>query len=206
MNGTMRASLAAINALIALIGVGCASRPGIETRLGLATLESYNGHWVLQETHGPPSGGFRFESRKGKGGQPDPEAFAVVLKASAERFTLELNDLVFRVSESEPGPSFTLPMDGGRVQVRDEGLSIDLSIRLTWSGDTPVIERLLPDRSVVLDRYELAANGTLVVTRTARLGAMESGESVRFVYRRSDTPASSFSSGSRQEKVPGGAE
>ena len=186
----MRASLAAFTLLIC---VGCATRSGTGTPPGL-DLEPYNGHWVLEEVHRPPSEGFRFSSRKGEGGNPDDETFAVVLIGRAERFTLALTDSVFLVSENEPDPSFAVPMDGDRVRLHDDRASVDLSARLTWSGDTPVIERSLPDGSVVWDRYELAANGTLVITRTARLGAMETRDSLQLVYRRSDTPASSVSS------------
>ena len=198
----MRASLATITLLLC---VGCAGRSGIETRPGL-DLEPHNGHWVLQETHRPSSGGFKFAARKGTMGDRVSDAFAVVLTGWAERFTLTLNDSVFRVSESEPDPPFAVPVDGDRVRLHDDRVGVGLSVSLTWSGDTPVIERSLPSGGVVLDRYELAADGTLVVTRTGRVGAVESKDSLQLVYRRSDTPTRSFASGRPQVEVSGGAD
>lgn len=206
MTGTTRVRVAAIKCLMALIAVACSGRSGIETLPDPTTLEPYNGHWVLEEADLPPSGGYRFAARKGETGEPDAEAFSVVLVAQTERFTLALDDSVFRVSGAESSPSFTLPVGGDRVRVHYEALKADVSVRLTWSGSTPVVEQRLPDNSVVFDRYEVTATGTLVVTRTARLGTMETRDSARLVYRRSDTPGNSSYSGIRSRTLPGGAE
>ena len=105
----------------------------------------------------------------------------------AERFVLAVNDSVFRVSSAEPAFSFSLPVDGTPVEVLGEDGEVTQSNTLSWREGTPVVRRTIPGAGWVSDRYELTADGALVITRTAGLrnvrGAeVEGSRPVEIVY------------------------
>ena len=171
-----------------LASAGCAGRP--QPTPAIATLEPYNGEWVLEATDREPVQ-LQFMSRDGYGFTRETvQRIIAIMGIRAERFVLEVNDSIFRVSSDEPGFSLSLPVDGTPIEVQEEDGEVAQSMRLSWSETTPVVRRRLTGTGWASDRYELTADGALVITRTAgvrnvRGSDVEATRPVEFVYVRS---------------------
>ena len=171
-----------------LASARCAGRP--QPIPAIATLEPYNGEWVLEAADRGP-GQLQFMSRDGYGFTSETvQRIVAIMGILAERFVLEVSDSIFRVSSDEPVFSFSLPMDGTPIEVQEEDGEVARSMRLSWSETTPVVRRALPGTGWVSDRFELKADGGLVITRRAgvrnvRGRDVEATRPVEFVYVRS---------------------
>ena len=171
-----------------LASAGCAGRP--QPIPAIATLEPYNGEWVLEATDRPPVP-LQFMSRDGYGfSRETVQRIIAIMGIRAERFVLEVNDSIFRVSSDEPGFSLSLPVGGTPIEVQEEESEVAQSMRLSWSETTPVVRRTLTGTGWASDRYELTADGGLVITRRAgvrnvRGRDVEASRPVEFVYVRS---------------------
>ena len=171
-----------------LATVACAGRP--QPIPAIATLEPYNGEWVLEATDRSPVP-LQFMSRDGYGfSRETVQRIIAIMGIRAERFVLEVNDSIFRVSSDEPGFSLSLPVDGTPIEVQEEESEVAQSMRLSWSETTPVVRRTLTGTGWASDRYELTADGGLVITRRAgvrnvRGRDVEASRPVEFVYVRS---------------------
>ena len=171
-----------------LAAAGCAGRP--QPIPAIATLEPYNGEWVLEAADRSPVP-LQFMSRDGYGfSRETVQRIIAIMGIRAERFVLEVNDSIFRVSSDEPGFSLSLPVDGTPIEVQEEESEVARSMRLSWSETTPVVRRTLTGTGWASDRYELTADGALVITRRAgvrnvRGSDVEATRPVEFVYVRS---------------------
>ena len=183
----LRPALAGIAGASVLAAAGCASRPGVQPIP--ETLEAYNGEWVLETADRAP-GRLQFMSRDGSGfSSKTGQRILAMLGIRAERFVLQVSDSVFRVSSDEPGSSFSLPMDGTPLEVRAEDGEVQ-TMTLTWRDGTPVVRRTLPGTGWVSDRFELTADGALVIVRTAAMRNtrgidVEGTQAVQLAYIRS---------------------
>ena len=172
-----------------LASAGCAGRP--QPIPAIATLEPYNGEWVLEATDREPVP-LQFMSRDGYGFTRETvQRIIAIMGIRAERFVLEVNDSIFRVSSDEPGFSLSLPVDGTPIEVQEEDGEVAQSMRLSWSETTPVVRRTLTGTGWASDRYELTADGGLVITRRAgvrNVGGrdVQATRPVEFVYVRSN--------------------
>ena len=172
-----------------LASAGCAGRP--QPIPAIATLEPYNGEWVLEAADREPVQ-LQFASTDGHGiTRETMEKIGAILVMRVEHVALEVNDSVFRVSSDEPGFSFSLPVDGTPIEVQEEDGEVAQSMRLSWRECTPVVRRTLPAIGWVSDRYELTADGALVITRAAgvrnvRGTDVQASRPVEFVYVRSN--------------------
>ena len=163
MSPFFRPALAGIVGASVLAATGCASLPGEP-----ANLQPYNGEWVLQAEDRSPE--FQFIASGGSGFQRgNMQRLAEKLDIRTERFALALNDSIFRVSGDGSGLSFLLPVDGTPIEIHDEDGEVRGSMRLTWSGGTPVVRQTLLDAGWISDRYELTEDDVLVIKRRAGL-------------------------------------
>ncbi len=171
-----------------LATVACAGRP--QPTPAIDALEPYNGEWVLEATDREPVP-LQFMSRDGYGFTRETvQRIIAIMGIRAERFVLEVNDSIFRVSSDEPGFSLSLPVDGTPIEVQEEDGEVAQSMRLSWSETTPVVRRTLTGTGWASDRYELTADGGLVITRRAgvrNVGGrdVQATRPVEFVYVRS---------------------
>jgi len=182
--------------LTGIAGVGvlataaCAGRSGPQPAPPLATLEPYNGEWVLDAAN-RSTAGLQFASTDGHGISSETmEKIGGILMMRAEQLALEVNDTVFRLSGDEPAFSLSLPMDGTPVEVQAEDGDGASSMTLSWSEGMPVVRQTLPGIGWVSDRYEVTADGGLVITRRAsvrnvRGAEVEGSRPVELVYVRS---------------------
>ncbi len=183
MSDTIRASVAAVVAAVTIVGlIGCGTGP-MGTGSGL---EDYNGDWVYESfrTRSPEGRLFEFV---GLSRDISLDVMDEVTDQGAiwpERFSLQIDDSVFRVSGGTPGPDFTLPVDGGPGRVSGQEKGDGIGIRLVWRGRRPVVERLFPENSRIVDRYDVTSEGMLVITRTIRMERTTSKNPLEIVYRR----------------------
>ena len=145
---------------------GCASLPGAQMP-DIAILEPYNGERV-SESQDQVQRMTQFLSPDGSGiDRVTMSQVSSRLVIGAKRFSLAVSDSLFELSSDEPGVSFSLPGDGTPIEVHDEDGRVLETIALTWTEDTPVVRRTLPGIGWVAYRFELAPEGSLVVTHTA---------------------------------------
>ena len=181
----LRPAFTGITVASVLATAACASGP--QPTPTIATLQPYNGEWVLEAADRGPTR-LQFASTDGHGiASETMEKIGAILVMRVEHVALEVNASVFRVSSDEPAFSFSLPVDGTPVEVLGEDGEVTQSIGLSWSEGTPVVRRTLPGVGWVSDRYELTADGALIITRTAgmrnvRGAEVESSRPVEFVY------------------------
>ena len=181
----LRPAFTGITVASVLATAACASGP--QPTPTIATLQPYNGEWVLEAADRGPTR-LQFASTDGNGiASATSQRVVAIMVTRAEQFVLEVNASVFRVSSDEPAFSFSLPVDGTPVEVLGEDGEVTQSIGLSWSEGTPVVRRTLPGVGWVSDRYELTADGALIITRTAgmrnvRGAEVESSRPVEFVY------------------------
>ena len=186
----LRPALAAVAGAIVMAAAGCAT--GAQPIPPIATLEPYNGEWVLEATERPPAS-MQFLSTDGF--LTESMGKLADMMTRSEHMALEVNDSVFRVSSDKPGFSFSLPVDGTPIEVQDEDGEVVQSMTLSWIEGTPVVRRTLPGIGWVSDRYELTADGALVITlsgaaRNARGMDVEGSRPAQFVYVRSNSSRS----------------
>ena len=185
MNRLLRLALAVASVLAT---AGCAGHPVVQPPI--ATLEPYNGEWVLEVADRSP-GPLQFMSRDGYGFTRETgQEILMIMGIRAERFVLEVTDSIFRVSSDEPGFSFALPVNGTPIEVLSEDGEVVQSMTLTWEQITPVVRRTVPGAGWVSDRFELSADGALVVARTGAMSnvrgrQVQATRPVEFVYARS---------------------
>lgn len=164
MTRCLRPALIGIAGAILLAGGGCAGRPAPAP--DIVTLLPYNGEWVLDAAGREPVG-LQFASRDGYGfNGAAMRKVVAVMAVRAERFRLEVSDSIFRLSGDQPGFSAAIPIDGTPIDVLGEDGEVQQSLTLTWEAGTPVVRRTVPGVGWVTDRFELTADGTLVLTRT----------------------------------------
>jgi len=164
MTRFLQPALIGIAGASVLATAGCASRGQIPE---IAALASYNGEWVLEAVQ-PTGQRLQFVSPEGSAFvRGTGQRLAAALGMRAERFVLEVSGSVFRVSSEEPGYSFALPVDGTPIEFLAEGGEAAQSIALGWDNGIPVVRRTLPGFGWVFERFELTADGTLIITRTA---------------------------------------
>ena len=181
----LRPAFTGITVASVLATAACASGP--QPTPAIATLQPYNGEWVLEAADRGPTR-LQFASTDGHGiASETMEKIGAILVMRVEHVALEVNASVFRVSSDEPAFSFSLPVDGTPVEVLGEDGEVTQSIGLSWSEGTPVVRRTLPGVGWVSDRFELTADGALIITRTAgmrnvRGAEVESSRPVEFVY------------------------
>lgn len=188
MIDTISLSRAAVAAVTVMALAGCSSSY-VGTESGL---EQYSGDWVFDTLRVASPEGRAFEF-VGVSGDIDPAAIEAVAKQASilpERITVQVGDSSFRVSGSSPGSDFTLPLDGSPGRVSDQEAGEQPGIRLVWRGRAPVVERSFSENSQILDRYEVTAEGSLVITRTVRLAGTAGKNPVEIVYRRNGEPSS----------------
>lgn len=185
----LRPALATVTSAGLLAWAGGAGHRGPPVP-GIAALQPFNGEWVL-EAEGRERLEVQFASQDGYGFTEETmQKVGALLAIRAERFVLEMSDSILAVSSSEPGFSFSLAMDGTPHEVHDEDGRLLHSTALAWQEDAPVVRRTLPGTGWVSNRFELAEDGTLVITRTAavrnhRGREVEATTPIRFVYARS---------------------
>ncbi|MXW17967.1 MAG: hypothetical protein F4139_01145 [Gemmatimonadetes bacterium] len=189
MTRFLRPALATVTSASILARAGCAGHRGPPVP-EIATLQPLNGEWVLASDESRVRQ-VQFASQDGYGFTEETMQSVVALLAiRAQRFVLEVSDSVLAVASSEPEFSFSLAMDGTPLEVRDEDGRLLESTALAWEEDAPVVRRTLPGTGWVSNRFELAAEGTLVITRTAavrnyRGREVEATTPIHFVYARS---------------------
>ena len=184
----LRPALIGIAGASVLAAAGCAGRRGPTPEI--ATLEPYNGEWAIAATPHTQNrvqfasgDGYGFTSQTG-------QTIGAVMGMRAERFVLEVSDSIFRVSGDEPNLAFSLPMDGTPVEVHGEDGEAQQSVTLSWDEGTPVVRRTFPGVGWVSERFELTADGVLVITRTAAMRNYRGSEvrgtgTVEVAYHRS---------------------
>ena len=184
-----RPALATVTSAGLLAWFGCAGHRGPPVP-EIATLQAFNGEWVLEAEEGE-SRKVQFASQDGYGFTEETmQKVGALLAIRPERFVLEMSDSILAVSSSEPEFSFSLAMDGTPLEVHDEDGRLLQSTALAWQEDAPVVRRTLPGTGWVSNRFELAADGVLVITRTAavrnyRGREVEATSPIQFVYTRS---------------------
>ena len=190
MTSFLRPAVIGIAGASVLATAGCASRGQVPE---IATLAPYNGEWVL-ETFQPSGERVQFVSPEGSGFvRGTGETVLAIMTMRAERFVLEVSNSLFRVSSDEADFSFALPVDGTPIEVLAEDGDVEQSIALRWESDIPVVRRTMPGAGWVSARYELTADGSLTVVRTAAwrnnrgMDVRATGEVVA-VYARSTDP------------------
>lgn len=187
MTRSLRAVLVAIAGTSVLAAAGCASRGAPVP--DIAALQPYNGEWVLQTAEGA-AGRVQFASRDGYGfRRVTSQTIGALLGIRAERFLLEVNALTFQVSSDEPRCSFALPINSTPVEAPAADGDVQQSMTLTWEQGAPVVRREISGAGWVSERFELTADGTLVVTRkaamiNARGGVVDGEGGVEFHYIR----------------------
>ncbi len=181
----LRPAFTGITVASVLATAACASGP--QPTPAIATLQPYNGEWVLEAADRAPTR-LQFASTDGNGiARETMEEIGPILMMRVQHVALEVNDSVFRVTSDEPGFSFSLPVDGTLIEILEEDGEVAQSIGLSWSEGRPVVRRTLPGIGWVSDRYELTADGALVITRTAGLrnvrgAGVEGSRPVEIVY------------------------
>lgn len=164
MTRCLRPALIGITGASVLATAGCASRGQVPET---AALTPYNAEWVLEAVQ-PTGQRLQFVSPGGSGFvRGTGQKIAAALGMRAERFVLEVSDSVFRISSDEPDFSCTLPIDGTPIEVLAEHGELEQSIALGWDNGIPVVRRTLPGSGWVSERFELTADGALIITRTA---------------------------------------
>lgn len=172
-----------------LAAAGCAGGRNVQTAPDPATLQPYNGDWILQEI-GAPQASLTFAAPVGRGfRRAVAQELGQWLGSRPERLLLEMNESAFRVSGQDPGLPFSLPVDGTGVEIRDEEGQVISLLELTWSHGTPIVRRTLPKIGWISDHYQLTDEGALLITRTAGMqdnagGDLEAIGALEFVYAR----------------------
>ena len=191
MTRSLRSALITIAGASVLAAAGCASRGASVP--GIAALQPYSGEWVLQTAEGA-AGRLQFASRDGYGFRRETgQRIVALLGIRAERFLLEVSESTFRVSSDEPRFSFALPINSTPVEAPVADGDVQQSMTLTWEQGAPVVRREIPGAGWVSERFELTADGTLVLKRmaamiNARGGVVDGQGGVEFLYTR-DTGA-----------------
>lgn len=164
MTRLLRTVIVGVAGASTLVAAGCASRGRIPE---IATLAPYNGEWVLEAVQSTGQR-LQFVSPEGSGFvRGTGQRLAAALATRAERFVLEVSDSAFRVSSDQPGFSFTVPIDGTAIEVVAEDGGLAQSLALGWDNGVPVVRRTLSGSGWVSERFELTADGALIITRTA---------------------------------------
>ena len=194
MTPTTRTTLSAITGAAILIAAGCVTNSADQGSDAAIVFGLYNGDWVLDaDATGDRfrSGGLQ-TSREDTSRGMTTRTMRGLLDAAAvrpERFTLEVTDAIFSISESVPGPSFVLPMDGGHGKVVQREGQPTLTARVTWRDGIPSVERTFRGGGWISDRYERTAESRLIITRTFGLGATPAQGSRQLVYTLSAPPS-----------------
>ena len=122
MTHPTRTTLSSITAAAIPIAPGCATNSAHQCSDAAIVLGLYNGNWVLDaDATGDRfrRGDLRIETSSEDASEGMTErtmrALLDAARARPQRFTLEVTDAHFRISESVPGPSLVLPMDGARA-------------------------------------------------------------------------------------------
>ncbi len=187
MTRSLRPALIAIAGASVLAAAGCASRGAPVP--DIAALHPYTGEWVLQTAEGA-AGRLQFASRDGYGfRRVTSQTIGALLGIRAERFLLEVNASTFQVSSDEPRFSFALPINSTPVEAPAVDGDVQQLMTLTWEEGAPVVRREISGAGWVSERFELTADGTLVVTRkaamiNARGGVVDGEGGVEFHYIR----------------------
>ena len=101
------------------------------------------------------------------------------------RLTLLFTRSVFHVSPSALGTPIELSMDAEKRAVDHDLGEVDITVWSGWRGNSPTLTISVGDEFRISDTYELAGDGSLVVTRETGGGwSFFPEETPRFVYRR----------------------
>ena len=109
----------------------------------------------------------------------------------APRLTLRLTSSSMHVSPTGLGTPLEVPMDARKTEVDQELGDFPVKAWSGWKDGLPSLTLSVgDDESWISDTYELAGDGTLVVTRKIGGGfSFLTNRNPRFVYRRPATPA-----------------
>lgn len=101
------------------------------------------------------------------------------------RLTLLFTRSVFHVAPSALGTPIELPMDAEKRAVDHDLGDVGITVWSGWRGDSPTLTISVGDEFRISDTYELAGDGSLVITRETGGGwSFFPEETPRFVYRR----------------------
>lgn len=190
----------------ALLGLACSGNPGAKPP-GPSSIAGFTGRWVLDadaSDQPPQLDGSRAadpRARIGTGGAArlrgvaarrartgatvNREAIGTVLVIAGRRpelLVLTVTDSTYSVAL--PESIFTLPIGGDPQEVYRGANQIRVLAKAYWSGGALNLERSVRDGGSITDRYEVDADGALIVTRRVSLSIGSNTETYRFVFRR----------------------
>lgn len=161
-----------------------------EIQLDMVTADVGRDHWgpVLGPPPCPPGRLCADRPKSSGDDESDSLPSSIYIKLAASRplrLTLLFTKSVFHVSHSALGAPIELPMNAEKRAVDHDLGDVDITVWSGWQGDSPTLTISVGDEFRISDTYELAGDGTLVVTRETGGGwSFFPEETPRFVYRR----------------------